>query len=178
MQHDLLGVLEATYALGGDDSEWMRALLGRVQNLVEHAEGPARAAAARDVLASAVQDVERARGGGARKDPEQALSLWRALVAGRWSLVDAFEHDGRRYVVAHRNAPSTPATPATLTPREQQVVAYAALGHTNKLIAYELGLATSTVAGHLATASAKMGVASRVELIRRAREDAGSARGA
>jgi DNA-binding NarL/FixJ family response regulator len=45
-------------------------------------------------------------------------------------------------------------------------VAFAALGHTNKLIAYELGLAVPTVAGHLRRAMDKLGLDSRSELIR------------
>jgi len=43
-----------------------------------------------------------------------------------------------------------------LTLRERQVLAYAGLGHSNKVIAYELGLSTSTVSTHLARARRKM----------------------
>jgi len=54
-----------------------------------------------------------------------------------------------------------------LTLRERQIAGYAAMGHSNKLIAYELGVSESTVATHLSTAAQKMGVRTRVELIRR-----------
>ena len=54
-----------------------------------------------------------------------------------------------------------------LTRRECQVAGYAALGHSNKLIAYELGLAPGTVAYYLATAGGKLRVRSRAGLIRR-----------
>jgi hypothetical protein len=45
------------------------------------------------------------------------------------------------------------------------VAGFAALGHANKLIAWEMGLAPSTVAAHLATAQRKLGVSSRLELV-------------
>jgi DNA-binding CsgD family transcriptional regulator len=137
---------------------------------VEHAVGAARSRSARDRLALAGTNIERARGKVRRLDPSEALDLWLALVAGRWSLVDHFDSDGRRYLIARRNAPVVEAAEAScnlLPPRELQVVAYAALGHTNKLIAYELGLAASTVAVRLASAARKLRAASRLELIRR-----------
>jgi DNA-binding CsgD family transcriptional regulator len=69
--------------------------------------------------------------------------------------VDHFDSDGRRFVIAHRNDPTPPDTRG-LTLRERQSLAYAAIGHSNKQIAYELGLAASTVSGHLAQARAKL----------------------
>jgi DNA-binding CsgD family transcriptional regulator len=84
------------------------------------------------------------------------MALWQAMVEGRWSLVDHFDSDGRRFVVAHRNDAAVPDMRG-LTWRERQVAAYAALGHANKLIAYELGLSVGTVGQHLATARAKLG---------------------
>jgi hypothetical protein len=36
------------------------------------------------------------------------LASWNALVAGRWSIVDAFDSDGRRLIVA-RASTSQPA---------------------------------------------------------------------
>jgi DNA-binding CsgD family transcriptional regulator len=68
--------------------------------------------------------------------------------------------------VAHRNDPQAPDARA-LTLRERQVLGYAALGHSNKLIGYELGLHPSSVARHLRDAGTKLGARSRVQLIRR-----------
>jgi DNA-binding CsgD family transcriptional regulator len=127
----------------------------RPDGALEHAEQPAQSEPARAALRHAVQAVDRARGALRRENPEQAVALWQGLVAGRWSLLDHFDSDGRRFVVAHRNDPRAPDTRG-LTQREHQVVAYAALGHSNKLIAYELGLAVSTVSAHLARARAKL----------------------
>jgi DNA-binding CsgD family transcriptional regulator len=54
-----------------------------------------------------------------------------------------------------------------LTRREQEVLAQAALGHHNKLIAYDLGVAHSTVRVLLHRAAAKLGAGSRGEAVRR-----------
>jgi DNA-binding CsgD family transcriptional regulator len=123
---------------------------------VEHATGPARARSARDNLRDAVLAAERARGPLRRRRPDEALEIWRGLVDGRWSLVEQFDHDGRRFIVAHSNAATT-ADPRRLTARERQVAGCAALGHSNKLIAYELGLAPSTVSLLLSSARKKLG---------------------
>jgi DNA-binding CsgD family transcriptional regulator len=127
----------------------------RPDGKLEHAEEPAKALPARESLRRAVLAFDRARGELRRRDPEEAVAIWRALVAGRWSLVDHFDSDGRRFVVAHRND-ATPPDARGLTLRERQAIAYAAIGHSNKQIAYELGLSASTVAGYLSRARAKL----------------------
>jgi DNA-binding CsgD family transcriptional regulator len=129
-----------------------------------HAEGPARQRLAREALQEAVRRQERARGRMRRQDPEAATEAWSALVTGRWSLVDRFESDGRRYLVARPNEVRVP-DPRALTERERVIAHLAALGKTNKLIAYELGLSPSTVATHLAGALRKLGLRSRTELV-------------
>jgi len=52
-----------------------------------------------------------------------------------------------------------------LSERERQAVSLAALGQSNKLIAYELGVSLSTVSAYLARAAAKLGVSTRVGLV-------------
>jgi DNA-binding CsgD family transcriptional regulator len=131
---------------------------------VSHAEETAKSPAARDALRQAVLSSERARGSLRRTDPVDALELWQALVAGRWSLVEHFDTDGHRYLVARRNDPSV-RDPRGLSLRERQVVAFAALGHPSKLIGYELGLAPSTVSKHLTSAMRKLGVRTHAELM-------------
>jgi DNA-binding CsgD family transcriptional regulator len=127
----------------------------RPDGRLEHAEGAAKPNLARDSLQRAVVAYDRARGSLRRRDPDEAVAIWQALVAGRWSLVDHFDTDGRRFVVAHRND-AIPPDGRALTLRERQVLAYAAIGHSNKQIAYDLGLATSTVGWHLARARSKL----------------------
>jgi DNA-binding CsgD family transcriptional regulator len=131
---------------------------------VEHAEGPARGEQARRALCSAARAVDRARTTLRREDCHLAIRLWKGLVAGRWTLAEQFDADGRRHYVAHRNPPHA-NHPRALSEREQQVVAYAAQGLSDKLIAYHLGLAASTIASLFASARVKLGVASRAELV-------------
>jgi DNA-binding CsgD family transcriptional regulator len=119
---------------------------------------------AREALRDAALRCDRSRGRMRRRDPEGALELWSALVSGRWSLVDRFDSDGRRLLVARRNEPAAEAALA-LSAREADVVRLVAMGHGNKLIAYELGITPASVASHLANAMAKLGVTTRVELI-------------
>ena len=131
----------------------------------EHAEEAAQPKSAREALRAAVKDIDRARSSLRRRDPHEALETWRGLVDGRWSLVDTFDTDGRRYVVARANEPDA-RDPRALSPKESRVVGYAALGHSNKEIAYALGIAASTVATHLTSAQRKLCAPSRVELVR------------
>jgi DNA-binding CsgD family transcriptional regulator len=132
---------------------------------VEHAEGEGASSSARSALQDAVTRIEKARGKQRRSDPDGATEAWTAMVSGRWSLVDRFERGGRRYVVARRNEHAL-RDPRALTSRERVIVHLAALGKSNKLIGYELGLAESTIGSHLSTAMRKLGVNSRVDLLR------------
>jgi DNA-binding CsgD family transcriptional regulator len=131
---------------------------------VHHAQAKARGADERESLAAAVRRVERARGSLRRAGPEEAADLWTGLVDGRWTLIDQCEADGRRIVLARRNEPRL-EDPRALTERERAVLVHVALGHSNKYVAYLLGLAPSTVAAHLASARHKLGLRSRVELL-------------
>ena len=97
-------------------------------------------------------------------EPDRALDEWKGLVAARWSLVEHFESDGKRYILACENDLHVPG-PSLLSQREQQVLAYASLGHSSKLIAYELGITDSTVRVLMARATAKLGARSRKEAI-------------
>ncbi len=132
---------------------------GRIEQVTESTD------ASLEALKDAAKSMARARGSSRHADPPGAVEAWKALVSGRWTLLDHFDHDRKRYIVAVRNDPQVPAF-AELSPREAQVVAYAAQGHSNKLIAYELGIAPSTVAMHLSTAGGKLNAKTRVELIR------------
>jgi len=66
--------------------------------------------------------------------------------------------------LARRNQPGI-RDPRALLPAERDALAYAALGHSNKYIAYLLGTATSTVASRLSPALRKLGLSSRSEAI-------------
>jgi DNA-binding CsgD family transcriptional regulator len=132
---------------------------------IAHAEVGARAAPAREALAFAVRAREVLRRE-TPAEPAPVLRSWRGLVAARWTLVDHFERGGRRFVLARENAPLGTG-PAALSMRERQVASLAALGRSNKLIAYELGLAHSTIRVIVARACAKLEVPSRRALVAR-----------
>src|SRR5262249_44114352 len=65
-----------------------------------HAEAAAKPRAHREQLTQALRLRESAR---ARKRRDELLESWRPLIDTRWTLVDAYESDGARYVVAREN---------------------------------------------------------------------------
>lgn len=136
----------------------------RPDGRIEHAIKQATSHSARQALRSAVRSIEALRTRARRNDPD-VLAGWHGLIAGRWTLLDSFEENGRRYLVARPNEPDVPS-PHALSVREGQIAAYAALGHSQKEIAYDMGLAPSTVQGHLKRALTKLGLRSSVELTR------------
>lgn len=146
--------LVAPLAAGANPSDHAEAVLSESGKL-EHASQAAQSPDAREALRDSLARLHAARSS-ERRDPRTALDLWRAMVEGRWSVVEHFERGGRRYYLACRNDPSLSPV-RSLTEREQQVLAYAVVGHSNKLIAYATGLSLSTVATHLGRARRKLG---------------------
>jgi DNA-binding CsgD family transcriptional regulator len=130
-----------------------------------HAEGDATSSGARQALVTAVARVMSSRGALRNESSERALEIWRALVSGRWSIVEHCDTDGKRLILARRNQASVPQ-PAALNANERLVALYTSWGHSNKLIAYELGLSASTVSSLLRSALRKLGLSSRSELLR------------
>jgi DNA-binding CsgD family transcriptional regulator len=131
---------------------------------IEHAEPCAQSRSARDILRHAAGAIDRARSK-ARSDDDEALEIWKGLVAGRWSLVEQFDRDGRRFLVALKNEPDV-KDPRALTLRERQVLAYTAAGDSLKLTAYTLGLSTTSVFRHRETAMRKLGLRSLADVVR------------
>ena len=131
---------------------------------VEHLGDDRDAHANAGVLVDAVRRMERARGALERKNGAQGLAAWRALVQGRWSVVDYVDRDGKRFILARRNEPRGRDLLA-ITDSERQVLELASLGHTNKQIAYELGIGQSTVTAQLRRGLRRLGLKSRAELI-------------
>jgi DNA-binding CsgD family transcriptional regulator len=144
------------------------ALIDPSRFLVSHANGEATEAEASEKLREAARLVDRARGPLRRQNPKEALRLWEGLVRGKWTLVDWFDTDGRRFVLAKTNAPRI-KDPRGLTEREAQVATYAALGETSKMIGYRLGLSQSYVSRLLNDAMRKLGVKTQAQLVDRMR---------
>ena len=182
-----IDVMETAYELDSDEPTWLAnvakihllldagrrwgrvsahlAAAGRLRASIRPVDGECRSI--RELMRDAVLRQEAARS--RKPDPDAAIEAWAALVSGRWTLVDRFERNGRRYVVAHRNELEVP-DPRALTPRERVVSQLAALGKSNKLIAYELGLSNSTISTLLWTAMRKLGAETRPALIRLVRD--------
>ncbi|HKK48888.1 MAG TPA: helix-turn-helix transcriptional regulator [Alkalispirochaeta sp.] len=118
----------------------------------------------REHLVQAARSIDRARSTRGPDNAGDALALWEGLVDGRWSLVEQFERDGRRYFLAYDN-PRTLKDPRALTPREKQVVGHIGQGTSNKWTAYQLGISEGTVAKLLERALHKLGITTRHELV-------------
>ena len=119
-----------------------------------------------EALRKAAVRSDQARGRLRREDPDAALAIWEALVRGRWSMIDWFDTDDRRYTLAVPNPPNV-ADPRMLTERESQVAAYAALGESHKMIAYRLGISRSTVSHALSSVRRKLGAKTHFQLVQR-----------
>jgi DNA-binding CsgD family transcriptional regulator len=131
---------------------------------VLHATGPAKKKTAQDALSDAAKARDRLRPRKATSGEADALGRWHPLTAARWTLVDAFERDGSRYVVARENQTSVRGL-QDLSERERQAVAYLAVGQSTKETAYALGISDATVRVLLARAATKLGVRSRAALL-------------
>jgi DNA-binding NarL/FixJ family response regulator len=148
-----------------------RAHLERLQQEVlrratRESEVGAASAFAAEALSAELSSAGSASAGaasGASGANAAAPGVWDAVVAGRWSLVDRFDSDARRFVIAYRNPPGV-LDPRRLTPREEHVSTLAALGRSNKEIGDSLGISDSTVATQLSAALIKLGVESRALL--------------
>ncbi len=127
------------------------------------ARDEATATPVREKLRETVRRIECARTAAGRSDPDAAMDTWEALVDGRWSLVDRFDTDGKRFIVAIKNDPAYP-DPRGLTLRERQVAEFVGLGRATKEISYTLGVSDSAVTNCTASAQEKLGLSSRAEL--------------
>jgi len=135
---------------------------------LKDARGEAQARTAREALRQAAVLVDQARGKMRTSEPIEALEIWTSLIDGRWSLVDWFDSDERRFVIALRNPPGL-RDPRGLTRREAQVATFAALGESGKLIAYRLGVSQPRVSALLRRAMRKLGARTRSELTEKLR---------
>jgi DNA-binding CsgD family transcriptional regulator len=150
------------HQLGSLDGKPIEAIFDGSGKLCDAREA-ATSKGARDLLRTAVRRAEKARSACGRIDADEALKAWEALICGRWSLVDRFDSDRRRFVVAVRNDLRS-LDPRGLSLRERQVAEYAGQGRSAKEIAYLLGAPAASVENSLRRAQAKLDLRSRVEL--------------
>ncbi len=158
-----LGTAWARMASGLPDQA--SAAAAQAVELFSAVGGQAYLGRALDVLGRSLADTDRA---GAREALRQAAETFEAC-GGVWrrdralSALGQLGGAGRRMVGAVRGAGS-------LTRREREVARLAAAGQSAKEIATQLSIGERTVETHLARAYAKLGLASKIDLVRRASE--------
>jgi DNA-binding NarL/FixJ family response regulator len=130
-----------------------------------HAEPALQSRRQRQTLVDAALEMRRSQGALRYEAPQRAVALWQALLNGEWSVIDHVDTDGKRFIVARRNAPGV-AEPTALRCEERAVAILAAFGHSSKLIAYELGRSESVISERLKSAVRKLGLRNRSELVR------------
>jgi len=91
---------------------------------------------------------------------------WVLLGSGAYVLVDLFDERGESFLVARRASAMDDDDDGSgeLSVRESRVATYVAMGHPLKVAAYELGLSVATAGRACASAIAKLGLASRLDL--------------
>ncbi len=159
-----LGISKTRRARKGDASGAAAEAIVDAEGRFVHAESEAAGKEARERIRAAAHSIAALRTKARRRSGVAALDVWHPLVDARWTLVERFEENGRRYVVARENQARATGLDM-LTDRERQVVLQAALGFTNKQIAYALGISDSTVRVLMARAAGRMGVRTRIELL-------------
>lgn len=132
---------------------------------VVHAEGSGRKRRARERLRNAVIGRERARSSLRLHAPDVAIDLFEVIVDGRYTVVDRFESDGRRYLVAYENPPEI-AVLRALTQREREILRRVVDGEPLKRIAADLDLTQGAVSAYLTAARKKTGLRTRQEMVR------------
>jgi DNA-binding NarL/FixJ family response regulator len=93
-----------------------------------------------------------------------ALQLKRALIDGRWSVVERNDTDGKRFYVAVEN-PKGAGSIRRLTRRERTVVDALAGGESLKVIASRLGMDAASLRRIGSLALHRLGLRSRAELV-------------
>ena len=130
-----------------------------------HPPRPApRALPDKELLRAAAREIDHTPRILRHADAERALGLWEGLLRGRWTLVDWFDADGRRFIIARQNPPHQ-GYPRGLTKREREVALSAALGESSKATGYHLGISPSRVSALLKAAMRKLGVRTKAQLV-------------
>jgi DNA-binding NarL/FixJ family response regulator len=103
--------------------------------------------------------------GGALVPREHVARIWQELALGQWRVLAAADAGGMR-LVAIAPVQKEAIRWGALTPRESAVLALAARGTSQKVVAAELGMRRSNVSEALGTARTRLGFASVSELLR------------
>lgn len=131
---------------------------------VGEASEPAKTNGSLDEIRNAARQLDVVGSRLRKGETREAMRLSAEVVRGRWSIVDRFDADGRRFILALPNAPSI-RDPRGLTERELDVATYAGCGESGKVIAYRLGISRSRVSELLRRAMRKLGVQTTGQLV-------------
>ncbi len=137
----------------------------RPDGALEHVREGALDEDTRAAIGRHAVSIDRARSARGRADAGGALSLWHALVEGRYSLVERLESDGKRYYHAFENAPHVRALRA-ITETEAVVLSLTLRGLSGKEVAYSTGLSQARISTALALAAERLGFTRREDLLR------------
>lgn len=169
---------EQERTLWGALSEQLATAFRVTRALFDLRDGPERLEAEHDLglragLKEMLHELDRRRARAARvagdEIASEVLDLWRRLLTEGWALTE-LESDGhRRRIVAVRRRQHSALEVRRLPPEELQVVLLAAEGLSDQAISLDLGQPEGTVASRLARARRRLGLRSRVELVRLAR---------
>ena len=140
------------------------ALLERESFSVSKAARDAKSRHALDEIRRGAMGVDLDRGRLRNDETCEAIRLWEAVLRGQWSMVDWFDADGRRFILALPHA-SHVRDPRGLTEREYQVATHVGAGESSKLIAYRLGVSRSRVSELLRRVMHKLGVQNTGQLV-------------
>ncbi len=88
--------------------------------------------------------------------------IFSGILSGEWMIVSYFDQNGYRHLLIEKN--SKPQL--GLSKKEREVLKLVILGHSNKFIALDLGMSSSTVATHIKRTLEKLGLHSRSEIIK------------
>jgi DNA-binding CsgD family transcriptional regulator len=119
----------------------------------------------RERLRCAIREWETNRSARTQKQRVSVEHYWENVLSGRWALVDRFDSDGRRHIVA---LPVSKVADSLrgLSRRQRDVMCLLAEGYSNKVIAFELGISESAVSSHLNNIFRKFGIEDRPSAIR------------
>lgn len=132
---------------------------------IAHAEGAGSKRVVRERLRAAVLRREKARTKLRSREPGDAIELFEGLIDGQFTVVDRFDNDGRRFLVAFENPPEI-AVVRALTAREREILYRAIEGEPLKRIAHDLGITPGAASAYLVAARKKTGLRTREEMVR------------
>ena len=152
---------------------WAALVRGRHEDAVERADRAATRFAQRGYRLYEARGLDLAARAVAATEPQESTPLFRAAMSGFMSCSAGWRRSRSADALAALGRPGHRALaaldgPRPLTPRERQVAELAVDGLTAREIGGRLFIGVRTVETHLANIYAKLGVRSRVDLLRRA----------